>query len=190
MAVVALCGLAALGLRWYRTYRTWEWWLTKVNPNPIEASRMNVSVRPGVEVVVGRPIPIDASYSIGFTNPTPPPGMKFQVCISYWLEEWKAGKPADGYTVHLELSAGKRESASDTLTWETIIPHPGVFRLHYDISYRSPVGDWQSRGSSASLIWPPIRIPVAPSPFCEDCGGPPCDSPEYDFGRRYSPRWR
>jgi hypothetical protein len=141
MVAVAILAVACLGVREY-----WTKWSRRGGSNPVFPSELSASAgTKAVQVLVpGHPIPVSIMYDFRFGNPfgnpKPAPGTTCRLLASVWFEDVGTGLYVDGYSFDAPLTVGGRETASGTITWDAMIPHPGRYCLRYHL-YREESWD-------------------------------------------------
>ncbi len=140
--------------------------MTPVYPSQLSAS---ASQRFEVTWAEGQQIPVAITYNFMFSTPKPAPGTTCLLFAEVWFEEVATGLAVDGYTFDAPLTVGGRETASGSLTWDALLPHPGRFMLRYMLHCVSPAGELRmvnggSRGYTFVTTLPPSQTPIHSGP--------------------------
>jgi hypothetical protein len=163
MVIVALAGVACLGAREF-----WAWWLRRNHTNPVSPSQLSAKAAVGrgnrVRWVAGQPIPVQITYDFKFGNRKLPPGSSCLLWADVWFEDLEAGLAVESYTFDAPLSVGGRESASGSLTWNALLPHPGRYMLHRDLYYKKAWGELQLGVGGGSTYEVVADAPSSQSP--------------------------
>lgn len=147
MVLVALVALACLGAREY-----WARSVRRAQPNPVYPSTLSATAgrRNQLDWDDGQPIPVVISYDFRFGNPKPAPGTMCLLLAEVWFEDQKTGLAVEGYSFDAPLVVGGREVASNSFTWDALLPRPGRYMLRYRLNWIEPTGELRLIGGGGT----------------------------------------
>jgi hypothetical protein len=150
MILVAFVGVASLGGR-----EVWRRWLRQDYRNPVFPSSVvaRVGSNEGMRLAWNpdQPVLVSVTYDFKFGPSKPPPGLACELFAEVWFEEVATGAAVETYTFDALLTAGSRDSASGTFTWEPSLPHPGRYFLRSFLHWKTPTGELRGMNGSGRL---------------------------------------
>jgi hypothetical protein len=161
MVAVVVFALISLGGR-----ETWSWWLGRGYQSQARGSRLLARLSSNL-FVPGQPVPVSISYDFKFHSLTPPPGTSCLLLARVWLEDVKTGRAVSWYTFDAGLTAGGRETASGTFTWNAEVPHEGRYFLRFHLDEITPSGKAKfvsGQGAAVILTRKPETDPSGAKP--------------------------
>lgn len=157
MVLVAILGLTCLGAREY-----WARSVRRGQRNPVDPSWLSAIAGPRNQLVwaAGQPIPVVITYNFRFGTPKPPPGTTCLLFAEVWFQDEKTGLAVDGYTFDAPLTVGGRQVASNSFTWDALIPRPGRYQLRYILYWMDSTGELRLMGGGGNEY---NAVPAIPS---------------------------
>jgi hypothetical protein len=167
MVVVAIVAVTSLVGR-----ETWTWWLTRGRITAVYPSQLSASASSqGIELTwaEGQSIPVAITYNLMFGTQKPPQGTTCLLIAEVWFEDVATGRAVDRYTFDAPLTVDGRETASGSLTWNALLPHPGRFMLRYMLHCVGRAGELHlvnggSRGYTFVANSPTGQTPIHSGP--------------------------